>query len=523
MKILNYLFIAFILFGCESSDEFVEESAYSEILEYGSYAVGFRTMFAMDLSRENIPYSDWSGRLYPSDELLPGRSLPINVWYPAATSGGSLDYEYFVNLIIRQSAQSESDSSDSLAKQIFIYQTNELGGDGNFKESDLNTLLKHKTRSFLNAKPVEGKFPLIIFPNGTSPSNQNIMCEYLASYGYVVASLALKGQFSHVIDASVKGLEVAVDDLEFALQRLIPLKNVDDTKIALLANAIESSFCAGLISRNKKIKALVSLDGGFLSQFEQDILNKTNFYEPQNITIPILSIYAPHPAISPHYIQDLKYSNRYFAHFPEMSEFHFLNYGIFEGFVPGIIGDTKGNTTEGFKAASELTLIFLDAILKDKIDALEWVYSGRKSHFEKSTIDTLFRISGITAPPNITIMKDLFVTKGMSAIDSIYKAHRAQNNLQPFSKKFYKNFKNWLAWKKDPDFTNRKQLFELAVDSYPKSAVNNYYLAYYLTKTGNKELSQAYYSKSLKLLETDDEIDPERKNELKESILSSLD
>jgi hypothetical protein len=264
------------------------------------------------------------------------------------------------------------------------------------------------------------------------------------------------------------------------------------------------------------------LEGGLLSQFEQDILDKTNFYEPQNITIPILAIYAPHPAISPEYIFDLKYSERYFAHFPLMSEFHFLNYGVFEKVVPGIIGETNGNTQEGFKAASELILMFLDAVLKNKTDALALAYSQEAVNIDKTTIDTLFKMPGIKAPPHMTILKDLFLTRGMPAIDSIYQFHRDQNDDQPFSQRFYADFKDWLAWKKDPDYIHRKQLYELAVESFPNDALSNYYLAYYLDKTGNNNLARAYYAKAMKLLETDTQIGGERKNELKKAIDSAL-
>ena len=81
--------------------------------------------------------------------------------------------------------------------------------------------------------------------------------------------------------------------------------------------------------------------------------------------VPILAIYAPHPSIDPSFISGLKYSDRYFFHFPGMTEFHVLNYGQFERFVPGIIGEAKGDVQAGYEAASYLILTFLKEVLKE--------------------------------------------------------------------------------------------------------------------------------------------------------------
>ncbi|MBT8185944.1 MAG: hypothetical protein KJN76_13960, partial [Eudoraea sp.] len=441
-----------------------QNASYTETLEYGPHDVGFKTIFTTDLSREDVPHADWSGKLYPKAIKSKGRRLPISIWYPAKATAAPLKYEHFVQLLRLDSEDQKSAATDSVARQVYLKQTNDLGGNGTFREEDLNGLLSLQTKSFLAANPVEGKFPLVVFPNGASPASQSILSEFLASHGYVVAAVPLKGRFSSVVETSVRGLESAVDDLQFVLQKLLTLENVDGNQIALMANAIESSYCAALISRNEKIKTLISLEGGFLSKFEQGILDKTSFYEPQNITVPILAIYAPHPSIQPERIFHLKYSERYFAHFPAMSEFHFLNYGLFEEFVPGIIGEAKGDTKKGFKAAADLSLLFLDAQFKDSKAALDAAFAAGATVFEKSVIDTLFLRPGIAAPPNITLLKDLFIKSGMTAIDSVYQAHLSPQHNTPFPENFYPDFRDWLAWKKDPDYVYRKALYDMGAN-----------------------------------------------------------
>ena len=522
MRNIAYFLSTLLLITSCSQKDSTETISFSDFLDYGSYSVGFRTMFATDLSREDVPYSDWGGRLYPTDGHGEGRSLPIHIWYPAVKSSKPLMFGDYLELITRQSNQQVASIDDSLAKHIYINQVNDLKGDSSFTEEHLSKLLFLQTKASLNAVPIEGKFPLVIFPNGTSPANQSVMCEFLASHGYVVAGLPLKGQYAHVLDASVKGLEVAVDDLQFALQQLLTLSYVDGNQIALMANAIESSFCAGLAARNEKIKALVSLEGGFLSQFEQNILDGSNFYEEQSITLPILAIYSPHPSISPDYIFHLKYSERYFAHFPEMSEFHFLNFGVFEEYVPGMICETKGNTKIGFKAASELTLAFFNAQLKSETKSLDQFYSNDGSPNYDGVIDTLYRLEGFAAPPHLAVLKNLFITRGMSSVDSIYQSHHAQGDKQPFSLGFYDDFRAWLAWKKDPDFIHRQRLYQMAVESFPNSALSNYYMAHYLNKTGSIESPKKYYLHAMELLDTDNDIDQKLKITLREAIQDAL-
>ncbi len=510
------------LVGCQNSKDDMPEVPFSNFMEYGEYPVGFKTLFTTDNSRENVPYADWNGKLYAEGNASEGRKLPIHIWYPASSKSKLLPYAHFVHLMTRQTEEGLKEGSTVLAKKIFAYQVDQLKGEDGFTMVQLDTLLALKTNASLNTDPIQQKFPLVIFPNGSSPAYQSVLCEYLASHGFVVAAVALKGEFSHVMGTSVKGLETATSDLQFALGQLLKLPHVDKKEVALIGNAMASSVCTSLASRNKKIKALISLEGGLLSEFEQDILNGTNFYEPQRITLPLLAIYAPHPSISPEHIYHLNYSERYFAHFPEMSEFHFLNFGLFDTYVPNIIGEPKGDVKKGFKASAELVLAFLDAKIKHKPENLRQLYSGGiPKKFEKS-IDTLFRLDGFNPPPNMAVLKNLFISNGMSAIDSVYTSHVSKGNPKPFSNTFYNDFKNWLAWKKDPNFVNRMRLYEMAVESYPESTLNHYRLGYYLEKNSFDQRSQLHYQQAQKLIDQDQSLDQTLKSDLKEVLVEVI-
>jgi hypothetical protein len=57
-------------------------------------------------------------------------------------------------------------------------------------------VLSSPTASLNDARPVKGKFPMIIYaPSfGMSSIQNNIFCEYLASHGYIIASAASAGK-----------------------------------------------------------------------------------------------------------------------------------------------------------------------------------------------------------------------------------------------------------------------------------------------------------------------------------------
>ena len=519
------LTLAFLLTFCGSQTAVGQGApAMWGDLAPGPYPVGFRTVFTYDLSRPSVPYSDWDGRLYPTDEQ-PGRQMQINIWYPAdiAAADQKLAFGDYLDLMARQTDFGPiDDSKRRFANEQFISKTNALGGNGTFTQKKLDTLSNLETAAYNDPRPVREKFPLIVFPNGGSPAFQSIMSEFFASHGFVVAAGALKGQYGMTEDISVKGFETAVDDLGFLVNEVLEIEQADPERICLIGNAITASQIVAYQSRNARIDCLVSLDGGLLSRFDQSILRRTAYYDAQEVNKPILAIYAPHPSIDPQNIDHLKFSRRFLFHFPQMSEFYFLNYGAFEKLVPGIIGEPKGDVETGFRLAAMYCLRFLEAFLQGSRDSERFLSqkptAALSEHIDKAEVK-----ESLPSPPNATVVKDGFLTQGIAYIEDVYEALKKENPT-PFAHSFYSDLKDWLAYKRDPKFENRYQLYQLALDSYPDSATVNYYLAYFALETGRREVSKRLNRKTLELLDNDTsaELTQERKAEMREYILQDL-
>ncbi len=535
MKLPIVFSIIIGLCSCQTESVINERLPIMGDLDLGDYAVGYKTIFTYDETRKGLPYSDWDGNLTHNHKVELGRQFQINVWYPAEhSSGDRINYSHYVNLRGRQTDFGESEEQSAFARQTMIDQTQGLGNvtvgviggtKEEFTNEHLDKLLKLEVYGRLNATPINGKFPVVVYPNGGSPAFQSITCEYLASHGYVVVAFVPKGRFSSGMEISTIGLEVAVDDFEFVLEKVSEQPNVDMDRVSFLANAISSSVGAAAVSRNDKIKALISLEGGLPSAFEQGLLNESVFYLPENITAPILIIYSDHPSIDPEYTFELKYSDRYYARLSGMSEFVMLNYGMFDAFVPNILGKHKGNTQKGFEEAHQLVLRFLNQKIKPASRTSTLAGGGETEELLDATylntrteIDSTFVLEGLPTPPNIALLKDLFMKDGFDEIESIYKDLKENGNLQPYSMSFYKDYRSWLAWQKDEDYKYRQRLYALGYDSYPESARMNYNLAYYSMLTGQNEKAIKHYKKALSLADNDPDLSvSERENVIKYS------
>ena len=495
-------FLSLLIYSaCSSPKQNIAPPPMWGDLQAGPYAVGYTTQFLYDQTRPAIPYSEWNGNLFPTTEMA-GRQMQINIWYPAQVSSSAkrLSFEHYVHLLGMQTDFGELDQEKiDFARRQFIEKTNSLGGNGNFTAASLDSLCKLQTHAFLDAKVLNQTFPLVVFPNGNSPAFQSIMCEYLASHGFVVAGMALKGLHAYGEEVSFRGMETTMIDLEFAIRQLIDLPYVDKLKIGLVANAITSSQIVAYQSRNANIDCLVSLEGGLISSFEQRILNKTAFYQPDAVDVPILALYSPHPHIDPSYIAHLKHADKYFFRLPGMTEFHALNFGPFDRFSPNIIGEHEGDVQGGYETDCLLIQRFLEAFLYDK-ESSQQMLTQPLSEALKQHIDTSFIQPGIPRVPDITEIKQAFTQHGMQYIDSLYWQQKKLDSI-PFSQSFYADLKDWLAWKKDPEFTARYQLYKLAWDSYPNSAEVHYHLAWFALEIEDSEACRFHVKRGLAILE----------------------
>ncbi len=166
--IITVLFLAssFVVHG--------QKSPFLGDLKIGEYDVGFKTIQLYDSTRKY-------GKHY--------RPLLISVWYPAKVKTESVLYfeDYLLHDAIKLNPNLKETTNQEQASKTFVSRAKLRGA----QETELLELIETKTSAYLNAEPLAGDFPVITtVQGGGRPAYTNfILNEYLASHGYIVASI----------------------------------------------------------------------------------------------------------------------------------------------------------------------------------------------------------------------------------------------------------------------------------------------------------------------------------------------
>lgn len=462
-------------------------------LQPGPHAVGFKTVFAYDTSRPPLLADRDNKAIVP---VPPGRQMQLGVWYPARHVGRKsfLRYKHYVHL----SAQELKFSSLSLTQreqsvQAFMKEPLTLGASAD----KLKTLMRLQTAAAKDAPPAQGRFPLVIYAH-VAPALNSIMCEYLASHGFVVAALPVKGSFEYPLDVALTGVETQIRDIEFAKGVLGRNPQVARNKMAAIGMSFGAISALGFASRNSDMDALVSLDGGIGSPFGASVVQRTPFYSSSKITAPLLHLYGPSvPGTDLTFLNGLKYSRRYLVAFPALRHTDFVNYGMLEHLVPNIQGKPAGDSKTGFEWVCRFTLQFLNAYLKTDRESravLDNPASGNE------TIFTAQIKEGLQPPPSAQQLRAMIEERGVGSVVDLYN-ERTKTDPQPFTQQSLSDVVRWLGEKED--WKSAKEIVDVRLKSYPESAWANYAAAEVYRRLGDIERARKLYESALRLLLTD--------------------
>ncbi len=221
----------------------------------GKYKAGFQTVKAYDSTRS---YQPRVGIAY--------RPLLIHIWYPASTSTGPgpMTYQELVSL----ETQRENVAASAADAEQYCNQT--MNGYVEYGKKLMGNLhatpgevLQSLTASLVGAVPARGKFPLLVYaPSfGKSAIQNHIACEYFASHGYIVASVASAGDTSQVMTSDEKGVMAQVKDMEFLVRFMKKRNNADFLGIGTFG--FSWGGFSGIIHqmRNEYVGAVASWDG----------------------------------------------------------------------------------------------------------------------------------------------------------------------------------------------------------------------------------------------------------------------
>jgi hypothetical protein len=266
MRILIACFSLCICFG----SVFAVSQTYSfQFLQKpGPYPVGLTVVDQYDHSRA---YPASSKTLSKSPVGENARSLQTLVWYPSLRSTDKPmtvgDYTQLADMEIHFDAPHP---------------------EQNRWRSLLKTSSEIPLWAVRDAKPAKGHYPVLIYaPSDSSVSWENAdLCEYLASFGYVILASPSMGVSTRDMMDDLDGINAQARDVSFLITYAQSLPDADLSEVAVVSwswGGISSLFAS---ARDSRIDALIELDGSM--RYHPGLVKKAGDVHPERMTIPLL-------------------------------------------------------------------------------------------------------------------------------------------------------------------------------------------------------------------------------------------
>jgi hypothetical protein len=171
--------VYFVFLLSIASDVCFGQSYFQTKLDPGPYKVGFKAGVHFDIGRPPLKeqFAAYRG----------GRAVHISVWYPAKPKNNHprMMYAEYVDEVSRMiNPQDVTKKTRTKSSQQMNLNLSQLGGDSMILKNHLPALLAENVNAYKNAAYIGGSFPIVIYPE--NPNLNNLLCEYLASYGYIV-------------------------------------------------------------------------------------------------------------------------------------------------------------------------------------------------------------------------------------------------------------------------------------------------------------------------------------------------
>jgi len=295
-------------------------------LVYGPYEVGFESYKTYDNSRSYI-----SG-----DDTI-SRPLLIHFWYPSQgkIKGHALNFKHYIDLIAQREdygkPTSEIDNHSFYYVQGYSdYAKQNFGLDTSIQTGQVLDAPVY-ARSGIPIQNIGSEFPLIIYaPSNSKVSVQNhLICEYLASHGFMILSVASAGPNSIQRENVTESTLAQVRDMEHILKYSEDSLYIKYTNLGLFGFSSGGSAITLFQMRNKEVDAVLSMDGSMEYSYYLPVSQMEDF-KPEKTNVPYCSIvnnfenYSIYPMYNSVITQD-----KYMFRMPYLNHSGFISYWRF--------------------------------------------------------------------------------------------------------------------------------------------------------------------------------------------------
>jgi len=373
-----------------------------------------------------------------------------------------------------------------------------------------------KMAAYKNAPGYEGSFPLIIYhPNLRASYCENaILCEYLASYGFVVATAHSLGLNSINPEEDAGSLETQIRDKEFIVSVLRDQTFIDLNKIGVMGYSQGGLAALIMQMRNSDVDAVVSLNGWFIIGDRMEFVRQCPFVNPIRMSVPLLQICTQE--IEPYdfsLFDSLKYSDRYSLMFKGLSRTDFTHYTMFSIIPQDSASIPADQKKQGYEIICRYVKNFFDAQLNDKKEALSFINNSPQDNKIDPDFLAVKKFTKNELPP--TREQFLSIVRGQGA-DKAKEIYDKFKKLDPGLTVFREATFNAIGYRLlfTGSANDAITIFGMNANAYPHSANTWDSLAEAHMNNGDNELAIKYYRMALEILASD----TTTSEELKETI-----
>lgn len=342
-------------------------------LKHGKHKVGFRHYTLIDSTRNYRIKREFNNRFIY-------RPIPVSIWYPTKTDGSDADQLTVLHYLeVLKEEEEYKNLPNYFLLDWFPYLWNTPENQAHLLE---------KVHAISNPVFLEGKFPVLVYASSYQASSiENFaLFEFLASHGFVVMSSPSRGTATRWLEGgTTKDMETQSRDVEILLKEIHRYGNIDADRIALGGFSFGGLSNAVTVMKNKRIKALVSLDG--TERYNYTVLQKSPYFDIDAFDIPYIhfaqkdipeevltsdSIPAKLNYEFPLY-DSLRYSNVYRYKFHDLSHSYFSSFGVLFANRDKRQDKSDAEIMRSYRLLSEHTLQFLNATLNQDKNAIQFI------------------------------------------------------------------------------------------------------------------------------------------------------
>jgi len=452
------------------------------------YKVGFRLIEIYD-----------STRVYQVKSVTgnPFRPMQVAIWYPAE---GKVKIQLTVEKYLRMGASVETLTKDAKNEAAHL---SEFMNSSHIDITKAKRFLDQKLAVGLDMKIKPGDFPIVLYAPGSSAHwyDNFLLCQFLASQGYIVASTASRSLRSPSMSLNWEGVESQVRDMEYMLSKVLTLTKPKTLKVNAIGRSWGAISALVFAIRNEGIvQSIASLDGT-LSYNAQELLKDSPYPNADFVRKPLFLAVGKKrsakatPINRKDYFEKVKYANVYQAEYNEMRHTAFGSYFLYYHYLlnKGIDPKTSNDLLEGYQLYTKHLLTYLN-------------YHNQKGTTNiKATKGEKYQMivqKRSSVPlPNYQDFSYQLEVNGPKAARQLYKQAKAIDSTYAKKELFNAYYMNAQAYRylSRGDKQGAIEVLKLALDVFPKKANLYDSLGEMYYKQQSYELSLKTYRKSLKL------------------------